>query len=132
MDDEVVHRPALQAIEMLVKPLVGAGQQRPLALLAPISYGGVADNLPANGSPGEPEVVRKLGVDLVRAPDNILPFTARACAAPDHDLLVYGQFGSLPRCAVPMTCFSDSRAGAEKDFLPLVIEIGTAVDVIEV
>src|SRR5262249_19747189 len=120
MDDELVHRPALQAIEMLVKPLVPAWPEPLVALLAPIACGGTSDNLQTDGSPSELEVVYEFRVDIVGEPGNLLPFAVRAGATFDLDLPVYVQFGFLRPVAVPRISSSDGLAGAEEYFLPLV------------
>src|SRR5215471_9778984 len=50
----------------------------------------------------------------------------------DFDLLVHGELRLLLLLPLSQTGPPDNRAGADEDLLPLVVEVGTAVDVVEV
>ena len=73
VDDVLVHGPALQPVQVLVQPLVPLGQERPLAVLAPMAGGGAADHLPADAPRGELQVVGELGLRVL-LPSRVIRF----------------------------------------------------------
>src|SRR5262249_45757889 len=128
----LIHGPTLQPVQVLVEPLVPLWQEPEIAVLATVAGGGAADHLPADAPGGKLQVVGQLGMQLVGEPDDPPSLAARAGAAPDHDLPVHRQFRPLPRLAVMETGRPDRLAGSEVDLLPLVVEPGAAIDVVEV
>src|SRR5262249_5507333 len=84
----------------------------------------------ASGS--ELQVVGEFGMYLFRETNNLLSLAARAGAALDLDLAVHGGLRPLPPFAAAPARPPYRLAGSEVDLLSLVVEPGTAVDVVEV
>src|SRR5262249_31408193 len=130
MDDMLVHRPTLQPVEVFVSPLVTFWQEGLFALLAPIAVGRAVHNLPPHATRGKLQVVGELDVFLVQ-PGGPFPLASRTRAAPDLDFPISGQLPRLPPFPVQQAGSPDHLVGTEVDLLSLVVEEGTAVDVVE-
>src|SRR5262249_34618462 len=127
--DVLVDRPALQSAEVLVKLLVFLGQELKTAVFAPVARGGAADHLPPDAPGSEFQAIHDLGLHPAVEPGDACALAARTGTALNLDLLVWRQFRPLPPPAVPHACPPDHLARAEKDLLPLVVEVRTVVDV---
>ena len=132
VDDVLVHGPALQTVQVLVEPLVPLRQEQQLAVLAPMAGGRAADHLTADASRRELQVVGELGVHLAVQSGDPLSLAAGADIALDLDLPVHRQFRSFLPFPGVQAGSPDRLAGAEEDLLSLIVEVGTAVDVVEI
>src|SRR3954454_1958684 len=130
VDHMLGHGPALQPVQVLVPSFVALWLEPLLAVLAPMPEGRAADHPAADAAPAEREVEGYLAAHFLREPGNPRPLAEGAGVVPDLDLLA----GSKPRPppAAARASPSDCLAGPEEHLLPLVVEVGTLVDVVEV
>src|SRR5215470_9824982 len=94
--------------------------------------GGAADHLTADSPCGELQIIAELGVHLAVESCDPFPLAPGADGAPNLDLPVHREFQPLPTLTVTQACPPYRLAGAEVNLLPLVVEPGTAVDMVEV
>ena len=133
VDDVLVHGPALQPVQVLVPPLVALRQESPPAVLALDADGGAADHLAADAPRRELQVVGELGDDPAgQCRVSRLPLQRGQVSLLNSTSLLTGSFARFLRFPAPRHALLTDLAGAEEDLLPLVVEVGTAVDVVEV
>src|SRR5947208_2837478 len=94
--------------------------------------GGAADHLPMDAPGSELQVVGEFGMHLFGETYDPFSLAARAGAARNLDLPVRGELRPLPPFAAAPARPPYRLAGSEVDLLSLVVEVGTAVDVVEV
>jgi hypothetical protein len=94
--------------------------------------GGAADHLLMDAPGSELQVIGEFEVPLFGDTNNFFPFAARASAALDLYLLGYGGLRPLPPSAATPARPSYHFTSTEVDLFSLVIEPGTAINVVEV
>src|SRR5262249_544876 len=132
VNDVLIHGPALQAVQVLVEPLVPLRQEQKFAVLTPMLGGGATNHLTADASPGELQVISDLGVHLGVIARHSLALAPRAGVAPDFDLPVYRQLRPLRPLAAMQARFLECLAGADVYLLSLILQPATALNAGEV
>src|SRR5262249_25002739 len=132
MRNMLVHGPALQPVQVLVSPLVTLRQELHSTVFAPIAGCSAADHLPADAARRELEVIGQFRVRVVAQAGDAVSLAVRTSVAPKLDLSAHRQPRSLSPIAVTPAGPPDQLAGAEVDLLPLIVEPGAAVNVVEI